>query len=275
LLACCRPGPITARHICRVCTRVSSSSRQRTACASESSSLEQRPPPAHLSTGRVHGQARVLRAGKGQARRCRLGTARGPARRPPRIKRARGVQAAVELACGRLVGPRELLSPAAQERRHLCRPEASWGRRHAKKPARRTSCSSVTTSRSPRWSTTRVKMPSRARPGHGAQLMSSRPCRELCPGAGAPLCLRVPIGDVLADSGYAHRRAESFALPMRALGARLVMDLHPNDAARRAPSPVRSCTTATCTARQHRRRSWRSARLLVTRPRLESRPTTR
>jgi len=39
----------------------------------------------------------------------------------------------------------------------------------------------------------------------------------------------VPIGDVLADSGYAHRRAESFALPMRALGARLVMDLHPND----------------------------------------------
>ena len=37
------------------------------------------------------------------------------------------------------------------------------------------------------------------------------------------------IGDVLADSGYAHRRAEAFALPMRALGAKLVMDLHPND----------------------------------------------
>ena len=39
----------------------------------------------------------------------------------------------------------------------------------------------------------------------------------------------VSIGDVLADSGYADRRAESFALPMRALGASLVMDLHPND----------------------------------------------
>jgi len=39
----------------------------------------------------------------------------------------------------------------------------------------------------------------------------------------------VPIGDVLADSGYAHRRAEAFALPMRALGANLIMDLHPND----------------------------------------------
>jgi len=37
------------------------------------------------------------------------------------------------------------------------------------------------------------------------------------------------IGDVLADSGYAHRRAEAFGLPMRMLGANLVMDLHPND----------------------------------------------
>jgi hypothetical protein len=44
------------------------------------------------------------------------------------------------------------------------------------------------------------------------------------------LCAKaLPIGDALVDSGYAHRRAESFALPMRALGANLVMDLHPND----------------------------------------------
>ena len=44
------------------------------------------------------------------------------------------------------------------------------------------------------------------------------------------LCAKgLPIGDVLVDSGYAHRRAEAFALPMRALGANLVMDLHPND----------------------------------------------
>jgi hypothetical protein len=37
------------------------------------------------------------------------------------------------------------------------------------------------------------------------------------------------IGDVLADSGYAHRNAANFALPLRALGARLVIDLHPHD----------------------------------------------
>jgi hypothetical protein len=38
-----------------------------------------------------------------------------------------------------------------------------------------------------------------------------------------------PIGDVVCDSGYAHRVAASFALPLRALGAGLVMDLHPHD----------------------------------------------
>jgi hypothetical protein len=39
----------------------------------------------------------------------------------------------------------------------------------------------------------------------------------------------VVVGDVLCDSGYAHRRAEHWALPLRRLGGRLVMDLHPND----------------------------------------------
>ncbi|MGH8296391.1 MAG: hypothetical protein ACRETZ_13000 [Steroidobacteraceae bacterium] len=38
-----------------------------------------------------------------------------------------------------------------------------------------------------------------------------------------------PLGDVVADSGYAHRVAEHFALPLRAAGASLVMDLHPHD----------------------------------------------
>jgi hypothetical protein len=39
----------------------------------------------------------------------------------------------------------------------------------------------------------------------------------------------VEIGDVLSDSGYAHRTAGHWALPLRALGARLVQDLHPHD----------------------------------------------
>jgi hypothetical protein len=43
----------------------------------------------------------------------------------------------------------------------------------------------------------------------------------------------VTLGDVLADSGYAHRRPEHFALRLRRAGADLVMDLHPHDRGRR------------------------------------------
>ena len=39
----------------------------------------------------------------------------------------------------------------------------------------------------------------------------------------------VAPGDVLNDSGYSHRVPEHWALPVRALGAELVMDLHPHD----------------------------------------------
>ena len=39
----------------------------------------------------------------------------------------------------------------------------------------------------------------------------------------------IAIGDVLADSGYAHRVAQTWALPVRRLGARLVQELHPHD----------------------------------------------
>ena len=39
----------------------------------------------------------------------------------------------------------------------------------------------------------------------------------------------IALGDVICDSGYAHRVPEHFALPLRAAGARLVIDLHPTD----------------------------------------------
>jgi hypothetical protein len=40
------------------------------------------------------------------------------------------------------------------------------------------------------------------------------------------------LGDVLCDSGYAHRLPEHWALPIRRAGGRLVMDLHPHDRGR-------------------------------------------
>jgi hypothetical protein len=43
------------------------------------------------------------------------------------------------------------------------------------------------------------------------------------PGAG------IPLGDILNDSGYAHRDADAWASPLRNAGAQLVQDLHPAD----------------------------------------------
>jgi hypothetical protein len=39
----------------------------------------------------------------------------------------------------------------------------------------------------------------------------------------------IPLGDVIDDSGYAHRDARAWAVPLRAAGAELVQDLHPHD----------------------------------------------
>ncbi len=47
--------------------------------------------------------------------------------------------------------------------------------------------------------------------------------------APAGLARQGALGEVLADSGYAHRVAKNWALPLRAMGARIVTDLHPSD----------------------------------------------
>jgi hypothetical protein len=39
----------------------------------------------------------------------------------------------------------------------------------------------------------------------------------------------IAAGDILADSGYSHRVPATWAEPLRAAGAQLVQDLHPND----------------------------------------------
>jgi hypothetical protein len=39
----------------------------------------------------------------------------------------------------------------------------------------------------------------------------------------------IRLGDILDDSGYAHRDAAAWAIPLRQAGAQLVQDLHPND----------------------------------------------
>jgi hypothetical protein len=55
------------------------------------------------------------------------------------------------------------------------------------------------------------------------------PARALVPVLTAMPAAGIPLGDVLADSGYSHRDAGAWALPLRAAGAQLVQDLHPHD----------------------------------------------
>jgi hypothetical protein len=55
------------------------------------------------------------------------------------------------------------------------------------------------------------------------------PVRAFAPVLTAMPATGIGLGDILADSGYAHRGADAWALPLRAAGASLVQDLHPHD----------------------------------------------
>jgi hypothetical protein len=55
------------------------------------------------------------------------------------------------------------------------------------------------------------------------------PVRALAPVLTAMPAAGIPLGDVLADSGYAYRDAGAWALPLHQAGAQLIQDLHPHD----------------------------------------------
>ena len=54
------------------------------------------------------------------------------------------------------------------------------------------------------------------------------PVRAFAPVLTAMPAHGIPLGDILDDSGYAHRDAGAWAIPLRAAGAQLVQDLHPH-----------------------------------------------
>jgi len=55
------------------------------------------------------------------------------------------------------------------------------------------------------------------------------PVRAFAPVLTALPAAGISLGDILDDSGYAHRDADAWALPLRQAGAQLVQDLHPHD----------------------------------------------
>jgi hypothetical protein len=67
-----------------------------------------------------------------------------------------------------------------------------------------------------------------------ARRMTTASCKLDPVRALVPVLTRMPqagiaLGDVLADSGYAHRDAGAWAIPLRSAGAQLIQDLHPHD----------------------------------------------
>jgi hypothetical protein len=64
-----------------------------------------------------------------------------------------------------------------------------------------------------------------------ATLSSCRhdPVRAFTPVLTAMPAAGTGLGDILADSGYAHRDAAAWAIPLRGAGAQLIQDLHPHD----------------------------------------------
>ena len=58
---------------------------------------------------------------------------------------------------------------------------------------------------------------------------TSTPCPPFVPALRDLAASGVALGDVLSDSGYAHRVAEHWALPLWGAGAQIVTDLHPHD----------------------------------------------
>jgi hypothetical protein len=102
-------------------------------------------------------------------------------------------------------------------------PEASWGHRRNNRPGDRDELFFGY------YLSAAIMMPDEN--GHAipelarrATLSSCRhdPVRALVPVLTAMPAAGIPLGDVLADSGYAHRDASAWALPLRAAGAQLV-----------------------------------------------------
>ena len=95
-----------------------------------------------------------------------------------------------------------------------------------------------------------------------AALSSCRhdPVRAFAPVLTAMPAHGIPLGDILDDSGYSHRDAAAWAIPLRAAGAHSSRTCTRTTAGPRAPTTARSSATATCTAPAHPARCWNSGR---------------
>src|SRR6266536_2275541 len=92
----------------------------------------------------------------------------------------------------------------------------------------------------------RGSRPGRPRAGPPDDLTSCRldPARALVAVLTRMPAAGIRLGDILDDSGYAHRDAEAWAIPLRQAGAQLVQDLTRTTADPAAPTRAPSSPTA-------------------------------
>jgi hypothetical protein len=120
--------------------------------------------------------------------------------------------------------------PPRHGRTECADPEASWGHRNSNLPGPKGEL----------FFGYYLSAATMTREEHGpdvpelARRMTTASCKLDPVRALVPVLTRMPqagiaLGDVLADSGYAHRDAGAWAIPLRSAGAQLIQDLHPHD----------------------------------------------
>jgi len=92
------------------------------------------------------------------------------------------------------------------------------------------------------------------------------PARALVPVLARMPAAGIPPGDILADSGYAHRDAGAWAIPLRRAGAQLIQDLHPHDRGPRGTHAGAIIANGNLYCPQTPARCWNSGRCPATPP---------
>ena len=218
-------------HLTRVHQALTSLPRGRPAAARRDRGLEARPAPADLPADRVH-----LRPGRGRARQGRARTGCPPARCRAvcdGLLEASVPEELKDASRSLAVDWTDLESfsrPPPHGTSDCADPEASWG--HRKNNLLRSQDELFYGY----YLSAGVMMPEENGPAvpelaRRAALSSCRhdPVRAFAPVLTAMPGQGIPLGDILDDSGYAHRDAGAWAIPLRAAGAQLVQDLHPHD----------------------------------------------
>ena len=161
--------------------------------------------------------------------------------RPPRKRRApsadsdaQPAQSAASAPGGaeaeNTVGQAEPREDGDEDQQATCAdPEAAWGHRNTNHPSR-----SKTFFGYYLQAVTIVTQEGAPEIGELVRRITLASCKHDPPAQITPVIQRmhkdgIPIADLLADSGYSYRAPETFAMPARALGASLIIDLHPND----------------------------------------------